>query len=200
MFKYAYIDRYTDGYNFREDSDLQRIINNYRCGDYIGVRVDEYAGSIQQASFLITDSGMYNLKVANTDCQIVRNLSKLISLHNSKYETIVSHCGMGDDWHDLESVRGVVKCAYKKSEKPYIPQIYYFVEYIQGGYKKRGVTDKKSVVTALFNDTSISITCINIKTGTDSFALISKERISIYGRSKEFIDSQWFKWFKWFMK
>lgn len=196
MFKYAYIDKYTDSYKFYEDSDLQRVIDNYKCGDYIGIRIDEYAGSTQQASFLIADSGMYSLKVANTDCQIVRNLNKLFNLHKSKCETIVSHCGMDDEWHDLGSVKGVVKCAYKKSEKQYIPQVYYFIEYIQGGYKKRGVTDKKSVVTALFNDTSVSITCINIKNGTDSFALISKERVSIYGRSKEFIDNQWFTWFR----
>ena len=205
MFKYFYIDNYdckTVEQGASNISDLMYVIAN-RKPEY-SIIINEFSGYNCIARLNINADGSCSVRIKDKDSELGYNLHRIADKLGIKDKTVVEKYGMGidtGDWHDLESLRGVIKCQHKMSEKQYIPTFCYFVEYEKDGYKYKGVTDKKTIVSALLDDVTVKINTIYIRT-TDSWIYgyitnNTSDKSFIYvGYGLFAIDMQWLKWYR----
>lgn len=205
MFKYYYIDNYdckTVERGASNINDLLSVVSN-RNKEY-SLIIEEYIANKCVAGMTVDRDGNCSVRINSESSDIGHNLHKIADKIGVVDRTVTEMYGMGIDsgeWHDLESVKGVIKCEYKKSEKAYTPTFYYFVEYNKDGFSYRGMTDKKAIIDALVNDVTVRINTIYIRT-TDPicFGYIinsdSKSTFVFNWHGVGVIDAQWLKWYR----
>lgn len=205
MFKYYYIDNYdckTAERGASSINDLISVVSN-RNKEY-NLIVEEFTANKCVARMTIDRDGSCSVRINSENSDIGYNLHKIADKIGVVDRTVTEMYGMGIDsgeWHDLESVRGVIKCEYKKSEKAYTPTFYYFVEYNKDGFSYRGMTDKKTIIDALVNDVTVHINTIHIRTiNTMCFGYITNndfESVFVFNWcGAGVIDAQWLKWYR----
>ena len=105
-------------------------------------------------------------------------------------------------WSDLELVNRVIR--HNSSSKAYFDfnkSVYYFVEYDKSGERIRGITDKKSIVSALFDDMTVTVDSISVMTDDKSIYVHIMHDLTgnrLYGcfSYANTFDMTWIKWFR----
>lgn len=210
MYYYSFVDMYTGEKIKGAKCDdikylLETVIPVYmNHSEYIGIEILEYDKTNNRiACIAFNKNDTAFVSVYNKKSVLLTNLVKFFDVgckDSIKIADMFAGRIMGE-WSDLELVSGVVRNTPSKAYYDFNKGIYYFVEYDKNGKKITGVTDKKSIVSALFDDMTITVKRIEILTADKSiYVCLTHDLIGsrLYGgiNYKNTFDMAWVKWFR----
>lgn len=185
---------------------LETIVPAYmNKSEYIGLEILEFDKANKRiACIAFNKNDTTFISIYSKKSVFLTNLEKFINAGGESDIRVVDKFAgrVTGEWSDLELVNGVVRHNQSsKANYDFNKGIYYFVEYSKNGKRIRGITDKKSVVSALFDDMTITVDSISILTADKSiYVCLTHDLIGsrLYGgiNYKNTFDITWVKWFR----
>ena len=185
---------------------LENVIRTYRYGnEYVGLEIYEYDNQDRRiASITFNKYDKATVSIFGKKSILLGNMDKILEAGcESGIKVIDRFAGrIVGGWSDLELVNGVIR--HNSSSKAYFDfnkSVYYFVEYDKDGERIRGITDKKSIVSALFDDMTVTVDSISVMTDDKSIYVHIMHDLTgnrLYGcfSYANTFDMTWIKWFR----
>lgn len=184
---------------------LETVIPVYmNHSEYIGIEILEYDKTNNRiACIAFNKNDTAFISIYNKKSVLLTNLEKFLDVGCRDGVKIVDKFAgrVTGEWSDLDMKNGVVGHTPSKAYYDFNKGIYYFVECNKNGKKIRGITDKKSIVSALVDDATITVDSVSILTDNKSvYVCLTHDLIGsrLYGgiNYKNTFDTTWVNWFK----